>query len=33
MAVTPYLSIGAAMDEDPTQTTVVPYRSGITDNV
>jgi hypothetical protein len=32
-AVTPYLSFGAAMDEDPTQTTRVPYRSGLTDDV
>lgn len=33
VAVTPYLSIGAARDEDPNQTTVVPYRSGLTDSV
>jgi hypothetical protein len=33
VAVTPYLSIGAAMDEDPNQTTVFPYRSGLTDSV
>ena len=32
-AVTPYLSYGAAMDEDPTQTTIAPYRSGLTDDV
>lgn len=32
-AVTPYLSYPAAMDEDPTQTTIVPYRSGLTDSV
>jgi hypothetical protein len=33
VAVTPYLSIGAAVDEDPDQTTVFPYRSGLTDSV
>jgi hypothetical protein len=33
MAVTPYLSFGAAMDENPEQTTILPYRSGLTDNV
>jgi hypothetical protein len=33
MAVTPYLSIGAAQDEDPEQTTITPYRSGLTDSV
>jgi len=33
MAVTPYLSYSAAMDEDPNQTSVYPYRSGITDTV
>lgn len=32
-AVTPYLSIGAAQDEDPTQTTILPFRSGLTDSV
>jgi hypothetical protein len=31
--VTPYLSYGAAMDENPLQTTRVPYRSGLTDSV
>lgn len=33
VAVTPYLSFNAAMDQDPTQTTVIPYRSGLTDSV
>lgn len=33
LAVTSYLSIGAAQDEDPDQTTVIPYRSGLTDQV
>lgn len=33
MAVTPYLSYSAAVDEDPNQTSVTPYRSGITDTV
>jgi len=32
-AVTPYLSLGAAMDENPDQTTVSAYRSGLTDSV
>ena len=31
--VTPYLSYGAAMDENPEQTLVRPYRSGLTDSV
>lgn len=33
LAVTPYLSYGAALEEDPEQTTVFPYRSGLTDDV
>jgi len=33
MAVTPYLSYGAAMDENPEQTTILAYRSGLTDSV
>lgn len=33
IATTPYLSYGAAIDQDPSQTTVVPYRSGLTDSV
>jgi len=33
MAVTPYLSIGAAQDENPNQTLIFPYRSGLTDSV
>ena len=33
MAVTSYLSYSAAVDEDPNQTSVHPYRSGITDTV
>ena len=33
MAITPYLSYSAAVDEDPNQTSVHPYRSGITDTV
>lgn len=33
VAVTPYLSIGAAMDENPNQTLIFPYRSGLTDSV
>lgn len=33
MGVTPYLSYGAAVDENPNQTTVTPYRSGLTDSV
>jgi hypothetical protein len=33
VAVTPYLSIGAAQDENPNQTTVFPYRGGLTDPV
>jgi hypothetical protein len=33
LAVTPYLSIGAAQDENPSQTTITPYRSGLTDSV
>lgn len=33
MAVTPYLSYGAAVDENPDQTTVMTYRSGMTDSV
>jgi hypothetical protein len=32
-AITPYLSYGAAVDEDPEQTLIVPYRSGLTDPV
>ena len=31
--VTPYLSYGAAQDESPEQTTIFPYRSGLTDEV
>jgi hypothetical protein len=31
--VTPYLSYGAAMDENPEQTLIAPYRSGLTDSV
>lgn len=31
--VTSYLSIGAAMDENPEQTLVRPYRSGLTDSI
>ena len=33
ITTTPYLSYGAAVDENPSQTTVVPYRSGLTDSV
>ena len=33
IATTPYLSYMAAVDENPYQTTVVPYRSGLTDSV
>jgi hypothetical protein len=33
IATTPYLSYGAAIDENPMQTAVVPYRSGLTDSV
>jgi hypothetical protein len=33
IATTPYMSFMAAVDEDPYQTTVVPYRSGLTDSV
>lgn len=33
MGVTPYLSYGAAIEENPEQTTVFPYRSGLTDSV
>jgi hypothetical protein len=33
VAVTPYLSIGAAMDENPLQTLIYPFRSGLTDSV
>jgi hypothetical protein len=32
-AVTPYLSYGASHDESPDTSTVVPYRSGLTDSV
>jgi hypothetical protein len=32
-AVTPYLSLGALLDEDPTNEDAVPYRSGLTDSV
>jgi hypothetical protein len=32
-AVTAYLSFNAAQDENPLQTTVLPYRSGLTDSV
>jgi hypothetical protein len=32
-SVTSYLSFNAAMDENPLQTAVVPYRSGLTDSV
>jgi hypothetical protein len=31
--VTPYLSYGALLDEDPTNELAVPYRSGLTDDV
>jgi hypothetical protein len=33
MAVTPLLSYDAAMNENPMQTTIMPYRSGLTDSV
>jgi hypothetical protein len=33
MGVTPYLSYGAALAENPMQTTIFPYRSGLTDSV
>lgn len=33
MATTPYLSYGAAVDENPNQITITPYRSGLTDSV
>ena len=33
MAQTSYLTYAAAADEDPNQTSVVPYRSGLTDSV
>lgn len=33
VAVTPYLSFNAAQDENPLQTTVTPYRSGLIDSV
>lgn len=33
MAVTPLLSYDAAVAENPMQTTILPYRSGLTDSV
>lgn len=33
LAVTRYLSYGALIDEDPTNTAAVPYRSGMTETV
>lgn len=33
LAVTPYLSYGALLEEDPDSSTLIPYRGGVTDQV
>lgn len=33
VAVTPYLSYGALLEEDPDSSTLTPYRGGVTDQV